>query len=290
MVRLAFPSPSTLTETVLQRSRPPASSILAGERLGEAAGVAARCSRSNCRCSRRARARIQGQSASTDLLRRERRAHLLEIAPRNRSRKQIGVECRAHEPARLWLREAGSLPRTDLSATRAAGLVRESGYGPFARWLLGWLFAPVQFPPESIRTAAGASAAGGDAGLRAARVVALAAPLLQLRVFEIGPADRARLDGFGLPDLRAVRPLVSGRQADPGAPNNSGAGGAVKNPAALDKHAAAVAGRSDRATLVFLRSPRSRQRGGDISRYHFRRSPICRPSCSRAAGGSCWCR
>jgi glycerol-3-phosphate O-acyltransferase len=42
----------------------------------------------------------------------------------------------------------GSLEKTPQAPL--ANAVHSGSYGPFARWLLGWLFAPVEFPPEEV--------------------------------------------------------------------------------------------------------------------------------------------
>ncbi len=124
---------------------------------------------------------------------------------------------------------------------------RTGSYGSFARWLLGWLFAPVQFPPESVPPL---RALADKATLV---YVLRASSLLQLLYFNFA------FHHLGLPIARAATGLgyrifapfarwyLGGKQvqAPPGTKT--------------DKNAAAVveAVRQGESALVFLRSPRT---------------------------------
>ncbi|GAC1345504.1 MAG: hypothetical protein NVSMB23_21730 [Myxococcales bacterium] len=122
-----------------------------------------------------------------------------------------------------------------------------AGYGPFARWLLGWLFKPVAFPEEAVGPLRALAQ-------RATLVYVLrSSSLLHLLYFNF------RLYGLGLPIARAAtglgyRILASFARWYLG-------GAQVKPPreTELDRPTAAVveAVRRGEAALVFLRLPRT---------------------------------
>ena len=70
---------------------------------------------------------------------------------------------------------------------------------------------------------AGRRLAARHSGVRAALLVAAPSALLQLDLLAAQPADRAGGDGPRLPNLHALRPLVSRRQAGASAPRSAGA-------------------------------------------------------------------
>jgi len=124
---------------------------------------------------------------------------------------------------------------------------RSGNYGPFARWLLGWLFAPVEFPPEAIEPLRRLSS-------EATLVYVLrASSLLHLLYFNFA-FHRA-----GLPIARAATGLGY-RIFSPFARWYLG-GKQVPAPRSADgdKTTAAVveAVRRGESALAFLRSPRS---------------------------------
>ena len=144
-----------------------------------------------------------------------------------------------------------------LSATKPAAVVPAQGapatkgpadsghYGPFARWLLGWLFRPVEFPAEAIEPLR-------ELSKRATIVYVLrSSALLHLLYFNF------RFHQFGLPIARAATGLgyrifapfarwyLGGAQAKP------------PRKAQLDRSTTAVveAVRAGASALVFLRLP-----------------------------------
>jgi glycerol-3-phosphate O-acyltransferase len=134
------------------------------------------------------------------------------------------------------------------NAARAAdGGPGGAGYGPFARWLLGWLFKPVEFPEEAVGPLR-------ELSQRATLVYVLrASALLHLLYFNF------RLHGLGLPIARAATGLGY-RILAPFARWYLG-GEQVKPPreTTLARPTAAVveAVRRGEAALVFLRLPRT---------------------------------